>query len=336
MIITIILIILLTACTSGNPVENKEYPADDLQKEDVSALTDSEDFQEQYQDKTITDEMHGYDESSGEYQNEDSAEKYEADNPEILTLCKGNNNGIITADEFHVFFDVPVTFTVNSSAAILPDLDGSVKDGTVFWDFSSFSDTNDTTLDITVSHNEGFWFSEQFTGSAIVMPLNAFSSYLGIYILDEGALSLIGIAGETNSDILIFKKPLTILKLPVKLYDSYDTGEIEAAGMYKGEKYPADFGVMGTVSIYYRFESIVDREGLLKTPLSEFESLRVYAENEVIVRNSLLPQPVSLERYRIYLFLSECYGLIARIKSFVNEPVKNFKTAEEYLRIGGN
>ncbi len=74
-------------------------------------------------------------------------------------------------------------------------------------------------------------------------------------------------------------------------------------------------------------------EGRITVPAGSWDVLRLLLDLRMEV-GYLMGAPLAVERFKIYDFLAECVGLVARVRSTEGELDSFFGQATEYKRLG--
>lgn len=255
-------------------------------------------------------------------------------------LCHGNGDGQIDADELPVTqaMGLVSTFTVAAGTVALPDpgIAGTfdADQGGFQWDLSHPLPGDDLHYEALLPV-ASFWFSDYFVNGQFVQSFSG--DTVGIYHQDEDALWLHGIASAEDgpeASYLVYEYPIKLLSFPLKNGHNWSAQEIAADGLYEGELYPVDYGMAGTVSISHSYHFTVDKAGTASVPMGDFDVLRVYADVEMDVLNSMMPTPVVTQRIKLVYFVAECAGTVALVRSLDNEVEPEFTHAAEVKRLG--
>jgi hypothetical protein len=190
-------------------------------------------------------------------------------------------------------------------------------DGSRTWDLSvTFSGDHAEAVDTLAL--PGQWFGGDFTGDSYAARLADSSTLLGVFLLTDTAIELVGVASPTSGSTqteLHYAPAVTVLSFPLQMGSTWSTN-----ATVTGE---AD-GV--TVLYSEGYQSQVDAYGTLKTPYATFPVLRV---------NTLLTRVVGalVTTTRTYAFVTACFGNVANIVSNTDEPTVEFTTAAEVTRL---
>ena len=255
--------------------------------------------------------------------------------------CVGDGDGLITIDEFMVDPEVGITawYTANrgGTEVVLDEPSGVDVDGALTWDLTGVDPDRDELLDIAPTSLEGRWYADLFGDGADTFDalLDASSGMMGVYRLDADAeaLMLLGIAAQDEGDHLVYDPPVPMLTFPLADGDAWTPEDAAAEGEVDGDVYPQDLGVDGVVSLVHTYDVEVDGEGLLLTPLGDLPVLRVRVTHRQEAYNSIAGL-FAADSSRATLFVSECLGVVGRLRSVAAEVDADFDVATEVLRLG--
>lgn len=255
----------------------------------------------------------------------------------VNPFCIPDGDGLLTAAELPAMAaqGAIATFTQNAPGTTVevPDLDGTwdATCGCTRWDFTAPAAGDETVYD-SVLPVASFWFADRFPDADFVQSFGG--GVLGIYLLDDDGLALAGIASAAEDETaLAYHPPLTLIALPMGAGDAWQ-GAGEAVGLFEGQEYPWDTGLTGALSIHHSLDGQVLDTGRISVPAGSFDGWRVGVDLTMEVWNNLAFVPVASERVKIALYLTECTGLIARVRSTAGENADDFGSATEYRRLG--
>lgn len=292
-------------------------------------------------DTTIPDDFQGLLDLPLEDEHDSAAPDVEEDfaQPDTTPLCVANGNGKLEFAELPALkaFGAIATFVQNKNGtlAAVPKPEGTYDAACdcLRWDFSKITSQDEEVYD-SVLPLESFWFGDYFPGGQFVQFFG--NDSLGIYSLDESGLYLHGLASvEEGQTRIAYSEPVPMVKLPMKLGDNWSREDVQAEGLYEGQEYPWNTGVTGTVTIEHSFFFAVDKAGKLKSVSGEFDVWRLSVDLTMTVYNSMALTPVATQHYKLLLFLTECTGLVARVRSQEGELKTDFTQATEFRRWGG-
>lgn len=255
----------------------------------------------------------------------------------VNPFCTPDGDGLLTAAELPALAaqGAIATFTQNAPGTTteVPPLEGTWDEACdcTRWDFSAPAAGDETVYD-SVLPVESFWFSDRYPDADFVQSFGGGS--LGVYLLDADGLALAGIASAAEGETaLVYDPPLVLVSLPMGAGDAWQ-GAGEAAGLFEGQEYPWDTGLTGELSIHHSLDGEVLDTGRIVVPAGHFDGWRVGVDLTMEVWNNLAFVPVASERVKIALYLTECTGLIARVRSVAGENADDFTIATEYRRLG--
>lgn len=237
-----------------------------------------------------------------------------------LTRCRGNRDGVIDRSEMAFVPNVAVRYRINPTgtlARVTPN--GSLRqDGSNAWDFT---DRSGEILTITLRAASQQWFASSFTDAQYAAPIDPRAPELGVYRVTDSAVQLLGVAGPTQQDdtLVHYASPVDILRFPLSLGTTW-----------MAETTTLDGRVSGTpVASRDRYTVTVDARGEVRLPELTFpDVLRLKVE----LSQSF---PAGPGRRRLqYLYVTECYGEVARIVSRDDESDPSFTLAAEFRRLG--
>ena len=163
------------------------------------------------------------------------------------------------------------------------------------------------------------WFAPTFPEATYVAPIAGEESLLGVYEVTQTQLLLRGVVSESEEPHLktelTYRPPAIIMNFPLRTGDSWESTST-ITGLYP----------LGVAYYFETHESEVDAQGMMNTPLADFEVMRV---------NSQLTRTIGLivTTRRNHFYLAECFGVIASITSHDDEPNRLFSEAAEIRMI---
>jgi hypothetical protein len=240
--------------------------------------------------------------------------------------CTPNHDGIITAAEMPVAFDVAARYVAAGDAdnPVAVDLEGvEASDGVTEWAFDGAL-AGDRQISVVVSAPGEHWFGDDFPDAEYVAPVDAAGTFYGAFRRVEGALQMLGVASAAEDDTVIaYDPPLDVLRPSLEVGDSY-TVSVDAAGTFEGNPFYTSTDTY-TVS--------VDARGRAITPAGTFDVLRVRTEQEVSAPIVVWPFAVVVSSIR-YAFITECLGAVVQVTSLEDEETALFSEAAEVRRLG--
>ena len=228
--------------------------------------------------------------------------------------CPFNMDGIIQRAEIPAmpglggFFEATQTGTTAT-------VDVKKHSGT--WDFSAVGASDEKVFDGLTSPT-GAWWATSFPDASYAQLLDASSGLLGVYKIEDTRLRLLGAVSATSgfgSTNVKYDPPIDVLRFPLSSTSTW-TVSTTLSGTASG------IGFYATETWGFK----VDDSGTVKTPAATFPSLRLRVDYEQVYGFSVSTR-IS------YLFITECYGTIARIRSNSGETSGDFTQASEYRRL---
>lgn len=234
--------------------------------------------------------------------------------------CSGNNDGLITRSELAFPLGASVLYVTNRSGTTVDPVDtvGTTTASGRVWNLSAAVPDDQRVLDEVLSP-QGQWWSPAYGDATFATVIDRSTNLLGVYRVSDGALELLGtVTQEQNRTNLRFNPPVAVLRFPLRLGDMW-TQTVTGTGF-------VNFTPLNNVTVY---TTRVDADGEVWTPARRFRALRVRTD---------LDQSIPLTFFRVtrrtYTFVSECWGVVARIASVDNESAVDFRRASEYRRLG--
>jgi hypothetical protein len=233
-----------------------------------------------------------------------------------VTGCLPNGDGTITQAEVPMAAGLRAPYedaqNVTWSTAGVGDA------GTLVWDLTpSFS--GDQRIVFTADSPTGTWWASSFTGATYSSLLSASATLLGVFEVQQGALSLIGVVSPTNGTTqteLTYATPVPTLQFPLSVGATW-TVTSNVTGQAEG------FETAYTEA----YVSKVDEEGTMKTPYATFQNvLRV---STVLTRTVGVDVTVT----RSYAWIAECFGVVASVTSQNDETSAEFSNDLEVRRL---
>jgi hypothetical protein len=239
--------------------------------------------------------------------------------PDGGSPCRGNNDGVVSRDEVFFVAGVQVRYRVNpAGTTVSVDLRGETRgDGTHVWDFS---DPAGEVTSLTLEAVEGRWFAAEFSTAQYAARLDPRSPLLGVYRTTAQGVDLLGVVGESEADgtRLRYETPIPILRFPLALGSAWSAQSLVIDGRIQHLPYASRD----------TYQIAVDATGELRLGILSFP-------RTVRVRVELGQQfPAGPGNHRIqYLWLTECYGEVARVTSRDGEIDPDFRQATEFRRL---
>lgn len=217
--------------------------------------------------------------------------------------CPANQDGKISRAE--MIFKVPSQVTVTLGTGLTLDLKGAVVGGKRVWDLTkAASDDKNTVMKVGAIPA---WAAPKFTGATYASKLSASFGFfsktdlLGVFKVTPTALKLVGAASEKkNHTRFSYTTPLDTIRFPVEAGTSYVSGSTVtgimeyAVPVWLQEKYEVSVLERGTLKLYNNFS---------------LDTLLVSVKQEVYNKAN----PLLKTGTQVYLFMAECYGVVARV-----------------------
>jgi hypothetical protein len=231
-------------------------------------------------------------------------------------LCPANGDEVIEESELVLEAGLSANLRVAQAATV--DTAGSEQpDGSRIWDFT-VSLSGDHAAVVETMALDGAWYADEFPSATYAARLTDADDLLGVYEVMPNKLVLLGVVspddGATRTE-LAYDPPVVVLDLPLSLGKMWTTNTT-VSGLAQG------------VAAYY-FEDYafeVDTRGEAKTPLGDFDVLRVHSE---LVR-TVGGFPTTVQSHA---FMSECFGTVASVTSEDHELEVEFTEAAEVRRL---
>jgi hypothetical protein len=266
---------------------------------------------------------------------DDRVEWGTADLPEAT--CFGDGDGVIGVGELMVDPDLGMGtyLTVNRGGTTVTLADPAGDDGgsELVWDLSAVDPETDELLRVGPAPLDGLWYEPHFPADTFTALLDGPADLYGVYQLDDDELRLLGIATALEGDHLVYDPPVVLLRVPMAAGDAWTPDDAEAVGVVDGEVFPQDLGDEGVVSLVHTYDVEVDGEGTVRLPFGDLPVLRVRVAHRQEAYNSIAGL-FAADASRMTLFVSECLGVVARLRSVPDEVDPDFTEATEVMRLG--
>ena len=239
--------------------------------------------------------------------------------------CVCDGDGVIEAGELALAsdFDLRARFIVNR-----PGDEQSITDR---WDLPSPQDG--LLLDLGPQAMDVQWYAARFPDAQFAGLLDSSEGTWGAWRLTDAGLELHGLAtAEADDTALLYSEPVVTVPLPMQVGDSWQH-EVAAEGIVDGEPVPRDLGAGGVISLRHRWQLSAEERGTVSLPLGDIDTVRVRATVSTELLNSAAGL-IASDVQRVDLYVAECLGVVARVRSRIDEPSADFTTAVEVLRAG--
>ncbi|MBL8604403.1 MAG: hypothetical protein JNK72_20930 [Myxococcales bacterium] len=243
--------------------------------------------------------------------------------PSDSGLCRVNNDGVINRNEMAFLVGASVLYAVNDTGTTVEpvDLVGAPHPDRPMqrlWSFSAPVMSDRRILDEVMSPS-GRWWSSSYADATFATVADRSTNLLGVYRVSDTELQLLGtVSTEANRTNLRFSPPVTVLRFPLREGDTWEQ-TVNGSGF-------VNFTPLNNVS---RFTNRIDAAGEVRTPAGRFQALRLRTDLD-----QSIPLTVFRVTRRTFTFVSECWGVVARVISTDNESTVEFRRASEYRRLG--
>jgi hypothetical protein len=235
-------------------------------------------------------------------------------------MCQGNNDGVISRDEVVFAPGIAVRYRINPPGTnVAVDVNGQVRgDGTHVWDFS---DAAGDLVSLQLVTTDGAWYAGDFPNAQYASRIDPRAPSLGIYHASATSLDLLGVASEDMADgtELRYDTAVPLLRFPLAPGNTWSADAMVVNGMVNHTP----------IASRDHYDITVDASGELNLGILTIrQALRVRVES-----TQMFPAGPGTRRIQ-YLWLTECYGEVARITSTDGEVDPNFTQAAEFRRLG--
>lgn len=230
-------------------------------------------------------------------------------------ICQPNHDGVIERDEVPLRTGLNAKFRVATDVTF--DTTGTMEGGTRVWDLAQTFPGDETVL-VELTALQGRWFASEFPEADYATRLSADQDLLGVFEIAENGLFLQGVVspqdGLTATE-LTYDPPVATLEFPIR-EDSVWQTDSDVSGTALGAPVFYDESYVYTPA----------GRGTLRTPFADFEVMRLRVDLE-------RTQGLLTTNIRSYIFVSECFGTVAVIRSTDNEPDAEFSDVSELRRL---
>lgn len=227
--------------------------------------------------------------------------------------CQPDHDGVVTRAEYPTRIGLSATFRVALDATV--DTAGVETDGERRWSLvGPYDDDSDVRAELLAV--AGTWYADHFPDADYAAPLG--EGLLGVFDATPDALLLLGVVTPSEDypqTRLTYDPPVEILRFPVTA----------------GARWSTDASVSGVAQgtpVFYSesYDSVADAAGRVEVPFGEFPALRIRVDLTRFVGGAVITQ-------KSHLFLSECYGTVASVRSHDYESDDEFTEAAELRRL---
>jgi len=239
--------------------------------------------------------------------------------PEADVAPTGERDGVITRAEINFVVGASVLYAVNDEGTTVEpvDTEGTIVDGTRRWDYTAARAGDRRILDEVMSP-AGRWWSSRYPDATYAALIDRTNNILGVYRASATALELLGtVSVASNATDLRMSPAVVVLRFPLRVGETW-TQSVTATGFY-------NFTALTNVTSY---NTRVDAQGEVWTSAGRFPALRVRTDID-----QAIPLTIIRRTRRTYTFLSERWGVVARVAGVDNESAAAFGRASEYRRL---
>ncbi|MFH2009410.1 MAG: hypothetical protein ABI333_22655 [bacterium] len=231
-------------------------------------------------------------------------------------LCEYVDDGVVNRDELVIEVGLGATYRVNQTGPVSVDLVGQDVGGEPLWDYTGTTPSDQSVVDELLPV-PGTWYAGDFPDSTYAAHLD--DETLGVFRVTDQALAMIGIVSvEPNKTLLTYSVPVDVLRFPIQLGDHYVINTV-SSGTF-------NWTPMWTVEETY--DITVDALGTVVVPAGSFHALRIRTNLHQYIPFTLF----TLDRI-LYVYVTECFGIVARLRSEDDETENLFTQAAEYRRM---
>lgn len=229
--------------------------------------------------------------------------------------CKPDHNNAVERDEIAFAAGATANFRVAVGAEF--DTTGTVaNDGTRTWDLAvQLEGDTDTKLETVAVADK--WYASHFPNATYAARMAAGSDLLGVFRATDTELQLQGVVSPSDglfATRLTYDPPVAVMKFPLAPKTSW-TVATTVNGL-----------AQGVIALYTeKYVMTVDATGALKTPFGNFPVLRVHTD---------LARKIGLleTRSQSHIFVAECYGAVATVRSKDGQASTEFSVTSEVRR----
>ena len=232
----------------------------------------------------------------------------------LAAACNFNGDGVITRAEAPFPVGLGALYAVNAPGSKVAVNLGAAGGA---WDFSAAVAGERKSFDQLISP-AGAWWAADFPSATYADHLDDNQPILGVYRATVTSLDLLGLVSETNGvtkTSLKYTTPISVLKFPLGTGTTW-ISESDVTGLASGVFFFA----------HEKYAFAVDARGMTRAPAGGFDTLRLllhYTQTYGLLTTTRIT----------WLYLAECYGAVARIRSQDNEASDEFTQAAEYRRL---
>lgn len=234
--------------------------------------------------------------------------------------CRPDGDGVLQAREVPFVVGATASFVTNQDGTVAENINTGGRDGGAglrIWDFSAAHPQDHRVLD-EVQSPAGKWWSSAYPAATFAVLIDRVTGLLGVYAHSASALRLLGtVSTEANRTNVRLDPAVDVLRFPLSVGQSWQVTST-GAGFF-------NFTPLTNTNVY-RFS--VDARGEVWTPAARFPSLRLRMDLE-----QSIPLTLFRRSSRTFVFLSECWGTVARVTSVDDDVAMELTRASEYRRL---
>ena len=232
-------------------------------------------------------------------------------------VCDYVDDGVINRQELVIEVGMGATYRVNQDTPVTVDLVGQMSGGEPLWDFSQGTSSDRSVVDELLPV-VGTWFAADFPDATYAALLDEGLGTLGVYRVTADAVSMLGIVSQTaNETLLTYDPPVDLMRFPIALNDHYIV-ETTSSGTYSWTLFTAE----------ETYEFTVDARGRVVVPAGSFHAARIRTD----FMQHIPYTAIYVERI-LYVWVTECFGVVARVQSEDGETEPLFTAAAEFRRM---
>lgn len=230
-------------------------------------------------------------------------------------VCVPNDDGTIDSGEVPVVVGGRLTFRVAADAAV--DLVGEQSGEGTMWDLAGEL-PGDHDIIVEALDPEDWWFAGAYPDATYAARLSDTDDLMGVFQATEDALLLLAVVSPDDGLLrtqLDYVPPAKVLEFPLEPGQAWESTST-VSGFTSGTP------TLATET----YTSEVDAEGTLETPYATFAVLRVRTHLQRLANGVPWSE-------RQVLFVTECFGTIASVRSAPFESAPEFSEAVEVRRL---
>jgi hypothetical protein len=234
-----------------------------------------------------------------------------------LPVCQPDHDDKLERSEMPLRVGASVKYSVGSGLAV--DLQGTRVQGRTRWDLTASAP--DEKPYVAELEPVAGWAAADFPGATYMTLLDAGYQTYGVFKATPTSLQLVGVISKTAGETkLTYSKPVDSLRFPVVAKDSYETGAVVTGPMGFFPYY---------ASIYETHNVSVLEAGSLKLPELTLDVLLL----KIVVKQNPTANPFLVTTRVSFLFVAECYGIVAQIFTDEDPATLSSVVARERRRI---